>query len=556
MITTVLRLLPPGSRGDVALFTVLAVLSVIARAASAVILIPLVTALVNRDDDRALWWLGAITVATLVGWAADWSTNQVGYRLGFGMLNFGQHSVSEQLSRTRLTWFTPDNKTIARQAVSSTGSDLIGVIIYLMVPMLAAVLLPLAIGIALFGVAWQLAVVALIGVPLVLGAMWASGAIIRRTDREFDDSNAALTERIVEFARTQAALRVSRRVEPERSHVGAALDRQHGASMRMVFMQVPGQILFTLVSQLALFALAGTAAWLWHCGQLQAPEAVALLVVAVRYLEPFTILGDLSVGLEHTQLTLRHIATVIAAPTVTDGPVHEAPTGAPRIELKNVTFAYGDEPPVLQDFNLTLEPGTATAVIGASGSGKSTFFRMLLKEDKPTSGDIWIGEYHVNSLRARQVPKLRQSIGCVFQDFRLLQQKSVAENVAFALEVIGKPASTINQIVPDVLEYVGLAGKADRMPNELSGGEMQRVAIARAIVNRPVVLLADEPTGNLDPITSQEIVEVLDRVNRRGTTVVMATHDRQIVDAMRRRVLEFDNGHLVRDDKHGVYGIG
>ena len=210
----------------------------------------------------------------------------------------------------------------------------------------------------------------------------------------------------------------------------------------------------------------------------------------------------------------------------------------------------------LRDLSLEVQKGEFVFLVGPSGSGKSTFFRMLLKEDKPTSGDIWIGEYHVNSLRAGQVPKLRQSIGCVFQDFRLLQQKSVAENVAFALEVIGKPASAINQIVPDVLEYVGLGGKADRMPNELSGGEMQRVAIARAIVNRPVVLLADEPTGNLDPITSQEIVEVLDRVNRRGTTVVMATHDRQIVDAMRRRVLEFDNGHLVRDDTHGVYGIG
>jgi cell division transport system ATP-binding protein len=138
----------------------------------------------------------------------------------------------------------------------------------------------------------------------------------------------------------------------------------------------------------------------------------------------------------------------------------------------------------------------------------------------------------------------------------LLQQKSVAENVAFALEVIGKPKSTVSKVVPEVLEYVGLSGKADRMPYELSGGEMQRVAIARAIANRPLLLLADEPTGNLDPDTSREIVEVLDRVNRRGTTVVMATHDRQIVDAMRRRVLEFSNGRLTRDDAHGVYGLG
>jgi cell division transport system ATP-binding protein len=212
--------------------------------------------------------------------------------------------------------------------------------------------------------------------------------------------------------------------------------------------------------------------------------------------------------------------------------------------------------PALRDLSLEVDKGDFAFLIGPSGSGKSTFFRLLLKEDKPTSGEVYVGDFHVNKLPGRRVPKLRQSIGCVFQDFRLLQQKSVAENVAFALEVIGKPKSTVSKVVPEVLEYVGLSGKADRMPYELSGGEMQRVAIARAIANRPLLLLADEPTGNLDPDTSREIVEVLDRVNRRGTTVVMATHDRQIVDAMRRRVLEFSNGRLTRDDAHGVYGLG
>ncbi|AVM01393.1 cell division ATP-binding protein FtsE [Gordonia iterans] len=225
------------------------------------------------------------------------------------------------------------------------------------------------------------------------------------------------------------------------------------------------------------------------------------------------------------------------------------------IKLSDVTMQYPKSTrPALSDLTLELDKGEFAFLIGPSGSGKSTFFRLLLKEDKPTSGDVWVNDFHVNKLRSRQVPKLRQSIGCVFQDFRLLQQKTVADNVAFALEVIGKPASTIRESVPEVLEYVGLAGKSDRMPNELSGGEMQRVAIARAIVNRPAVLLADEPTGNLDPDTSEEIVEVLDRVHRRGTTVVMATHDRHIVDAMRRRVLEFADGRLVRNDEYGVYG--
>ena len=227
------------------------------------------------------------------------------------------------------------------------------------------------------------------------------------------------------------------------------------------------------------------------------------------------------------------------------------------IKLSDVTMQYPKSSrPALSDLSLEIDKGDFAFLIGPSGSGKSTFFHLLLKEDKPTSGDIWVGDFHVNKLKARQVPKLRQSIGCVFQDFRLLPKKSVADNVAFALQVIGKPAATISEAVPEVLEYVGLAGKADRMPHELSGGEMQRVAIARAVVNRPAFLLADEPTGNLDPETSEEIVEVLDRVNRGGTTVLMATHDRHIVDAMRRRVIEFDSGRLVRNDDHGVYGIG
>ncbi len=232
-------------------------------------------------------------------------------------------------------------------------------------------------------------------------------------------------------------------------------------------------------------------------------------------------------------------------------------TLAAVISLDNVTMKYKNSGrPALQGLSLEVEKGEFAFLIGPSGSGKSTFFRLLLKEDKPTSGDIHVGRFHVTKLPSRRVPQLRQSIGCVFQDFRLLQQKSVADNVAFALEVIGKPRTTIEKVVPEVLDYVGLSGKADRMPTELSGGEMQRVAIARAIANRPLLLLADEPTGNLDPTTSEEIVDVLDRVNRRGTTVVMATHDRHIVDAMRRRVLEFDLGRLVRDDQRGVYGVG
>jgi cell division transport system ATP-binding protein len=227
------------------------------------------------------------------------------------------------------------------------------------------------------------------------------------------------------------------------------------------------------------------------------------------------------------------------------------------IRLENVTKVYPTSTrPALDDVTVEVDRGEFVFLIGPSGSGKSTLLRLLLREDVPTSGSVFVANWNVARLPRRRVPRLRQRMGCVFQDFRLLPTKTVAENVAFALEVIGKPTHTIRTVVPEVLELVNLAGKADRMPAELSGGEAQRVAIARAFVNRPLVLLADEPTGNLDPETSADIMTLLERINRTGTTVLMATHDRQIVDSMRRRVVELSSGKLARDDSRGVYGVG
>ena len=227
------------------------------------------------------------------------------------------------------------------------------------------------------------------------------------------------------------------------------------------------------------------------------------------------------------------------------------------IRLERVTKLYKTSTrPALDRVSMSVEKGEFVFLIGPSGSGKSTFLRLLLREDVPTKGDIFVADMNVAKIPRRRVPKLRQRIGCVFQDFRLLPNKTVGENVAFALEVIGKSRNTVSKVVPEVLDLVGLTGKADRMPHELSGGEQQRVAIARAFVNRPQVLLADEPTGNLDPDTSVGIMQLLYRINRSGTTVLMATHDHSIVDSMRRRVVELDLGTVVRDDARGVYGVG
>jgi cell division transport system ATP-binding protein len=226
------------------------------------------------------------------------------------------------------------------------------------------------------------------------------------------------------------------------------------------------------------------------------------------------------------------------------------------IRLDNVTKMYKDSVKALVEVSLEIGKGEFVFVVGPSGSGKSTMIRLLLKEEEPTKGEIFVAGKNIGRLSPWKVPYLRRNIGTVFQDFKLLSDKTVFQNVAFALEVIGKQKHDIAVRVPEALELVGLKDKVSNYPDELSGGEQQRVSIARAFVNRPLILMADEPTGNLDPATSVDIMKLLDRINRTGTTVIMATHDNAIVDAMRRRVVELDSGHLVRDQARGVYGYG
>jgi cell division transport system ATP-binding protein len=224
------------------------------------------------------------------------------------------------------------------------------------------------------------------------------------------------------------------------------------------------------------------------------------------------------------------------------------------IKLDHVSKIYqGGVVVALRDVTADIQKGEFVFLVGPSGSGKSTMLRLFNREETPDEGQIWVAGKDIAELSSWKVPYLRRNIGCVYQDFKLLTNKTVFENVAFALEVIGRPKHVIRTQVPAILELVGLAKKLENYPHELSGGEQQRVSIARAFVNRPLILLADEPTGNLDPTTSVGIMRLLDRINRTGTTVVMATHDRSIVDTMRRRVIELDRGVVVRDQSRGVY---
>lgn len=225
------------------------------------------------------------------------------------------------------------------------------------------------------------------------------------------------------------------------------------------------------------------------------------------------------------------------------------------ITFDNVTKTYaGQTRPALRDVTVDIGKGEFVFLVGSSGSGKSTFLRLILREYKPTSGSIYVAGHDLSRLPAWRIPRLRRQVGTVFQDFRLLPGKTVSENVAFALQVIGRPAREIRQIVPQTLELVGLEDKGGRLTDELSGGEQQRVALARAFVNRPPILIADEPTGNLDPTTSVGIMKLLDRINKTGTTVIMATHDSTIVDQMRKRVIELSEGRVLRDEARGIYG--
>ncbi|EEH63763.1 cell division ATP-binding protein FtsE [Gleimia coleocanis DSM 15436] len=225
------------------------------------------------------------------------------------------------------------------------------------------------------------------------------------------------------------------------------------------------------------------------------------------------------------------------------------------IRFDNVTKVYTrGAAPAVNNLSLEIERGEFVFLVGKSGSGKSTFLQLAMREEIPTSGDVWVLGQNVGKLSRWKIPHLRRQIGMVFQDFKLLENKTVYENVAFAMQVLGRPRHQIETQVPETLELVGLAGKEKRMRWELSGGEEQRVAIARAMVNRPQLLLADEPTGNLDPETSMGIMKLLNRINLNGTTVVMATHDVDIVNQMRKRVVELEGGRLIRDQHDGSYG--
>lgn len=223
------------------------------------------------------------------------------------------------------------------------------------------------------------------------------------------------------------------------------------------------------------------------------------------------------------------------------------------IQFKNVSKVYGHETYALKDVSFKVKPGEFVSIVGQSGTGKTTIIRLIIAEEKPSKGHVIIGDWDITSIKAREIPILRRQIGVIFQDFKLLPNKTVFENVAFGMEVAGIKLQRMKEVIPQILKIVGLEGKIERFPRQLSGGEQQRTVIARALVHRPKILVADEPTGNLDSINSQEIINLLKKINEYGTTVILVSHNREIVNSLRRRVITLDHGTVISDQKSGRY---
>jgi ATP-binding cassette, subfamily B, bacterial IrtB/YbtQ len=548
MIRTWIGLVPAERRGKVIMYAALALVSVIVRAVGTVLLVPLVGALFSDAPQRALVWLGWLTAATVAGWVIDTATARIGFDLGFAVLDHTQHDVADQLPDVRLEWFSADNTATARQAIAATGPELVGLAVNLLTPLVTAVLLPAAIGVALLPVSWQLGVAAMGGVPLLLGALWASARLARRADQAAAEANTSLTERIIEFARTQQALRAARRVEPARSMVGDALAAQHGATMRLLTMQVPGQLLFSLASQLALILFAGATTVLTVTHTLSVPEAIALIVVIARYLEPFTSISELGPALESTRATLDRIRSVLSAPVMAAGShTRRGHDDAPLIQFEGVTFAYdGASAPVLDRVSFTLQPGTTTAIVGPSGSGKSTILALIAGLYQPVSGRVLVDGVDVATLDAET---RRAATSVVFQHPYLFHG-TIRENVAAGDPAAGDAQFSRAVALARVDELTGrLPAGAETIVGEagsaLSGGERQRVSIARALLKRAPILLVDEATSALDTENEAAVVDALTADPLPRTRVIVAHRLASIRHAD--RVLFLDAGTIVED---------
>ncbi|SHR20412.1 Hypothetical ABC transporter ATP-binding protein [Mycobacteroides abscessus subsp. abscessus] len=549
MLSSLIRLIPPTHRGPLYAYCVLSVVSVAIRAASCLLLVPLLGALFGTAPADALPWLGVLTAVTVGGWMVDTALARLGYSIGFALLNDSQHQVADRLTHIPLGWFSAERTALARQAISSGGPELVGFIANLLTPLIGAALLPAALTAGLFFISWKLGVAAAITLPLLLGALLAGIRIVRSADEADTRAHSALTERILEFARTQAALRASRRVAPARSQTGQAVAAARGTTMRLLLFQIPGQLIFSVVSQIALILLVGTITMLAVRGEIGAPQAVALMVVVVRFLEPFTVLADLAGAVENSRAVFERLNTIITAEAA-DQPAPapaSAQTPAPRIQFRDVAFRYRDAGEhVLRGINFTLEPGTTTAIIGPSGSGKSTILSLIAGLQEPESGQILIDGTDIAAL---DPATRRAQVSMIFQHPYLFDGP-IRDNILVGHPSANEPQTQQAIALARVDEIIQRLPHADQTRvgeagTALSGGERQRVSIARALLKPAPILLIDEATSALDTENETAVTEAIGSDPRARTKVMIAHRLSAIRNAD--HVLFIDDGKIVEE---------
>lgn len=547
MIRTLWRITPPSTKPLAARYTALLAAAVVARATTIVLLVPVLGHLFGDDPGSAAPWVALFVAAAAVHALLQYRLGRVGFELGLGVMGHAQQLLAERLVVMPIGWPTGVRRASTQRLLASTTTEIAGAIGNLLTPLVQAVALPAAIAIGLLFVAWPLGLVALAAVPLLIGAWWGANRCSRRADAEFAASITDLDDRILEFARVQRALRAARRSDPDRATVGAALDEQHAATVSLLRWSIPGQVLFSVASQLALIGLAVVALWLLRRGDVTVPQALGLLVVVVRFLDPFTTLGELAPALQSTATTLRGFDEILDAPILsTDGPSLSPPADSPpEVRFVDVSFRYpGASATTIDGVDFVAPAGATTAIVGPSGAGKSTLLALVARFHDVDRGEIRIG---ANDVRHLDPDWLHEQLSFVFQNVHLLDG-SIADNVR--LGRVGATADDLATVaalahVDEIVERlpagwntpVGEAGVA------LSGGERQRVGIARALLKQAPLLLVDEATSSLDPQAEHAVAAALDATAGSRTTIIVAHRMRTIEHAD--HIVFVDDGRVV-----------
>jgi ATP-binding cassette subfamily B protein IrtB len=548
VIRTLLGLVPDHARALRRRFVALLAVTVAFRAATCVLLIPVLARLFSDDPGAAWGWIGVFTVAAAIQAVAQHRLARTGFDLGLTIMEEYQHRLVDHVARVPVGWLAGTRRAQAQRSIAATAPEVAQTMGNLVTPLVVAVALPPAIAVGLVFVAWPLGLAALVASPLLLAAWWGATRCSKRADAEFAESVSEVDDRIVEFARAQRALRGARRTDPDRSAAGIALAQQHSATIRLLRWSVPGQLLFSVASQLALLALAVVALDLLRRGEVSVPEAVAMLVVVVRFLEPFTNLAELAPALQSSATTLRGIDDLLATPALTaregTSPA-DTSNGAPEVRLEGVRFRHASaETDAVVDLDLVAPAGATTAIVGPSGAGKSTVLGLVGRFHDVADGRVLVGGRDVRDV---EPDLLYADLSVVFQDVYLFEG-TMRDNV-----LVGDPEATeadLDEVaaLARVDEIVGRLPRGwDTSVGEggvaLSGGERQRVGIARALLKDASLLLVDEATSALDPENEKAVADALAQGRGRRTTIVVAHRMRTIDQAD--HVVFLDQGRVV-----------